>query len=782
IILTGKGSEEVAMEALNQGADRYFKKSGDPKARFRLLAQETIQEITQKRLEKKWIESRRELSKERTLLESLLNNLPISIYFKNKEGQHIRVSQHLVDSLEPQQTESKSDVIGKTDFDLYPDELAEKAAEDDKKVMKTGEPIVNREEHSHTPDGSDIYHSTTKAPLVDEEDNVVGIMGFTQDITERKKAQKKLAREKNLLEGMLENFPASIYIKNREGEHVRVSRRLRENLRESGHEEIIGKTDLDLYPEKGRRTYKEDMRVMKTEEPMINNERSIEDSEGNKSYFSTSKAPVYDDENNVIGLVGITQDITERKKAEKSLAWKRNLLSTLLENAPDRIYFKDKDHRFLEVSQAHADYLGLEDPSKAEGKTDYDFFPDEDVEEWHEEEEEIMETEEAIVGKEEKDVHPDGHIEWVSTSKAPLYDEDGNIIGTFGISRDITEQKKAEKKITFQSNLLQSLLRLIPDSIYFKDEEGRFVEVSESKAEELGMEREEVIGKTDFDFYSEEKAREMFEDDKRVMEEEEPVINKEEKIVTPTGEEWWASVTKVPRYDGDGNMVGTLGISRDITERRRGEEREEFLHSLLSHDIETKNRTATGILELLKERDITEQEKNMINTAINSIKDSSELINRVWTLRKASRKAELSEVELDSKIEAATQSNAELLEDKEIETEIEETDAQIRGGRLLEDLFSNLIEWTVRFGECSKLRLSAQEENGKIAVTVEGDGQKVPEMIKRGIRKDFREGQVKEGGMMIYLASAISTSYKGDVKIKKSELGGARFDVNLRKA
>ncbi|KXA95384.1 hypothetical protein AKJ65_01870 [candidate division MSBL1 archaeon SCGC-AAA259E19] len=418
---------------------------------------------------------------------------------------------------------------------------------------------------------------------------------------------------------------------------------MREDLRENGHEEIIGKTDIDLYPEKGRKTYEEDMHVMETEEPIINKEYSVEDSEGDKSYYSTSKAPVYDNDNNVIGLVGITQEITERKQLQE--------------------------------------------------------------------------------------------------------------------------------RLDFESSLLNDLLENVPASIYFKDAECRFVEVSDFKAEELGMDRAEVVGKTDFDFYSEDRAQEMFEDDKRVMEEEEPVVNKEEKIVTPDGEEWWASVIKVPRYDEDGNVIGTLGISMDITERKQGEQREDFLHSLLSNDIETKNKTAVGILELLKERDISEQEKSMIDTAINSIEDSSELISRVWTLRKASRKTELSEVDLDSKINSAVESNAELLEEKEIDTEIGETEDEVKGGRLTEDLFSNLIEWIVRFGECNVLRVLAREENGRITIILEGDGQEVPEMIRRGITKDFREGQVKEGGMLIYLASTISTAYKGKFEIKESELG-----------
>ncbi len=127
-------------------------------------------------------------------------------------------------------------------------------------------------------------------------------------------------------------------------------------------------------------------------------------------------------------------------------------------------------------------------------------------------------------------------------------------------------KKEVERKLAEEQNLLKSLLDSIPDSIYFKDKENRFVRVSRAKAEEVGVTPEEIIGKTDYDFFPKEQADKMFEDDKRVMETKVPVINKIEKISRPDGKERWVSCTKVPRYDEKGNVIGTLGISRDLTE------------------------------------------------------------------------------------------------------------------------------------------------------------------------------------------------------------------------
>lgn len=134
------------------------------------------------------------------------------------------------------------------------------------------------------------------------------------------------------------------------------------------------------------------------------------------------------------------------------------------------------------------------------------------------------------------------------------------------------KRRKLEKEIIPERNLLQSLLDNIPDSIYFKDRDHRFVAVSKAKAEHHGLSPEDFVGKTDFDFFSEEHARGMHEDDDQVLKRGKPIVDREEKVTHPDGSVRWYSVTKVPYYDKEGNIIGTLGISRDITARKRVKE------------------------------------------------------------------------------------------------------------------------------------------------------------------------------------------------------------------
>ena len=138
----------------------------------------------------------------------------------------------------------------------------------------------------------------------------------------------------------------------------------------------------------------------------------------------------------------------------------RNLINSLLNYLPEYLYFKDNHSRFIRISRSLAEDFGLEDPSQAVGKSDFDFFSDEHAEAAYHDEQEIMRTGKAI-RKEEKETWPDRPDSWVLTTKMPLYDEHGKIIGTFGISSDITERKLAEDQLRLQSNSLQEQIHEI---------------------------------------------------------------------------------------------------------------------------------------------------------------------------------------------------------------------------------------------------------------------------------------------------------------------------------
>lgn len=122
-------------------------------------------------------------------------------------------------------------------------------------------------------------------------------------------------------------------------------------------------------------------------------------------------------------------------------------LETLMDNVPDTIYFKDRQSRFTRINRHAAMRYGIASPDLAIGRTDADFFTEEHAAQALSDEQDIIRTGQPLVNAEEKETLADGGVRWVSTTKLPLRDRTGNIVGTFGISRDITERKKIEAQL-----------------------------------------------------------------------------------------------------------------------------------------------------------------------------------------------------------------------------------------------------------------------------------------------------------------------------------------------
>ena len=156
---------------------------------------------------------------------------------------------------------------------------------------------------------------------------------------------------------------------------------------------------------------------------------------------------ICDNQGKPVLMTGVSWDVSERSQIENALARERFLLKTLMDTLPDHIYFTDTESRFIAVNRATAALFGFEDPTDVLGKTDADLFAREHAQAALRDEQEILRTGQPLVNMEEKETWPDGHETWVSTSKLPLRDPNGLIVGTFGLSRDITEKKRAEEKL-----------------------------------------------------------------------------------------------------------------------------------------------------------------------------------------------------------------------------------------------------------------------------------------------------------------------------------------------
>jgi PAS domain S-box-containing protein len=285
----------------------------------------------------------------------------------------------------------------------------------------------------------------------------------------------------------------------------------------------------------------------------------------------------------------------------------QELLRALLEHSSDSIYFKDLQSRFQRCSKSVCARAGVS-LQDVVGKSDFDFFDDCHAKQAFADEQEIMRTGAAFHGKVEREIWNDGEETWALTSKMPLRNKAGEIIGTFGISKDITDLKRTETQLAYERDLLTALMDNTPDILYFKDLQSRFVRVSQSEVESalgraLVKHKESckdngsgtppahltdskefakyMVGKTDFEFYSEERARSAFEDEQEIIRTGAPIVGKLEQNLRPDGKIGWLLTTKMPWLAQDGRTIGTFGISKDVTFIKEAEEKLEATHKQL---------------------------------------------------------------------------------------------------------------------------------------------------------------------------------------------------------
>ncbi len=194
-------------------------------------------------------------------------------------------------------------------------------------------------------------------------------------------------------------------------------------------------------------------------------------------------------------ILNVTRDVTLTLKTEEALRQEHMIIDALMNNLPDHIYFKDRQSRFIRNNKAQAQSFGLDDPEQAVGRSDFDFFTEDAAKKAFEDEQKIIETG-LPVFKEEKLTRKDNTDVWFQAIKMPLFNNNGNIIGTFGISRDITKQKYAEETLKHSEERFRSVAHSANDAIITIDYDGNILGWNRGAENIFGYKDTEIIGES----------------------------------------------------------------------------------------------------------------------------------------------------------------------------------------------------------------------------------------------------------------------------------------------
>jgi len=422
-------------------------------------------------------------------------------------------------------------------------------------------------------DGTEkVIHAQAEV-LKDEAGKPLCVQGVNFDITERRRAEEALRESEELYRSVVNSVAEGIVLQDGAGRIVASNR---------SAERILGRTAEELKgqiaPEPSLQAIHEDgsplpgenlphMITLRTGKSQSNVRIGFPRPDGTLVWVLANSEPIFHArESAPYAVVTSFVDITEHKRAEDALIEERHLLHTLMDNLPDMIYFKDRESHFTRINKALAKGFGLSEPAQAMGKTDFDFFTPEHAQEFYNDEDKIIRTGQPMVGKEEKVAWPDGRVTWDSTTKMPLRDAKGNIVGTFGVSRDITDRKLAEA----DNARLAAIVNSSDDAIFSSPLDGLIATWNAGAERMYSYKAEEIKGKHFSILIPEDHRGELPANVERLSRGE-ALVHYEDEHVRKDGSKLQVLLTLSPIKDAAGAVTGISAIARDITLRKRAE-------------------------------------------------------------------------------------------------------------------------------------------------------------------------------------------------------------------
>ncbi|MBZ0316568.1 MAG: PAS domain S-box protein [Anaerolineae bacterium] len=432
------------------------------------------------------------------------------------------------------------------------------------------------------PDDQPAEVEISIAPVNRSENKVVNLVCIMRDITERKQAQAALQKYAAEVHDLYNFAPAGYHSLDRDGVFVRINNT---ELQWLGYTEpeVVGKLKLaDLLSPASRHTFYDNFPRFMAQGRISDLEVEMVRKDGSTFIGLISATAVMDENGQFLHSRSTLMDITELKHAQRAIAEERNLLRAVIDTVPDFIYVKDTQHRYLLNNVAHARTLGITSPAEAVGKTDFELFPPELAAKYHADEDRIFATGKPLIKTEERSRGQDGQEIWALTTKLPLRNLDGAVIGLVGTTHDISHLKASEEALRRSQADLRSILDSTSTAFMLLDRDGvvRLVNVLAGQAAVSVFGTSLGVGQHATKYIPpmfHPRFQESFAD--ALQGTTSTVILSSTVDDMPSSHEF----RYYPVRAGDGEIIGVTIAMDDITERKAAEQQLRYLASLQEH-------------------------------------------------------------------------------------------------------------------------------------------------------------------------------------------------------
>jgi PAS domain S-box-containing protein len=607
---------------------------------------------------------------------SLLDGLPQGLLCKDLDGRFTYANPSCCTAL----GKPLAEIVGKTDLDLFPKKLAAQHRQEDQQVIATGASLEVVEEQAG-PTGDRRWVQVLKTPLRDRRGRVSGVQCIFWDVTAGRLTEQRLAARQAATRVLSEAatieqaraalLPAiganldwdfgAVWTRDPHGQVLScteiwhrpgaacprfeaLTRRstfpcgvgLPGRVWASGQAAWISDVTRDANFPRGPAAAREGLHGAFAFPILLGGEV-----QGVIEVFTRAIQQPDDELLRVMTSIGSQiGQLIAHKEAEKALAREHTLLRTLIDHLPDYVYVKDTHSRFLSANAAVLRGLGKTTQEEVLGKTDFDLLPRELAERYAADEQALFQSGQPLRDREESGADDDGKKKWLLTTKVPLHDSRGAIVGLVGISHDISARKEAEESLARERALLRSLIDAIPDLIFYKDCQGRYLGCNVAFEQLAGRRQAELIGLGDLDLFPRATAEFIGAKDRQILAEGQP-CRSQQWLDFPDGRRARIDLLKTPFGSGDTQVLGLIGIGRDITALKQAQEaaeaasraKGEFLANM-SHEIRTPLNGILGMTELALDTDLTREQREYLDLVNSSADHLLAVINDILDFSK----------------------------------------------------------------------------------------------------------------------------------------------------